>query len=86
MIMGRVRVRWGWANEALNRYLAPGDAECHGVADPLHPDDLARIQVSPTLGPLAETVMAVSLLRCPDQPRALLGGCHPAYPGSGLIG
>jgi hypothetical protein len=33
--------------------------------------DLARIQVSPTLGPLAETVMAVSLLRCPAQPRAL---------------
>lgn len=37
------------------------------------PDDLARLQVSPTLGPLAETVMAVALLRCPDQPRALLG-------------
>jgi len=35
-------------------------------------DDLARIQVSPTLGPLAETVMAVTLLRCPQQPRALL--------------
>jgi hypothetical protein len=35
-------------------------------------DDLARIQVSPTLGPLAETVLAVSLLRCPAQPRALL--------------
>ena len=27
-------------------------------------DDLARIQVSPTLGPLAETVMAVAMLRC----------------------
>ena len=36
-------------------------------------DDLARIQVSPGLGPLAETVMAVTLLRCPDQPRTLLG-------------
>lgn len=36
------------------------------------PDDLARIQVSPTLGPLAETMMAVTLLRCPAQPRALL--------------
>ncbi len=35
------------------------------------PDDLERIQVSPTLGPLAETVMAVSLLRCPEQPRTL---------------
>jgi DNA-binding transcriptional ArsR family regulator len=35
-------------------------------------DDLSRIQVSPTLGPLAETVLAVSLLRCPMQPRALL--------------
>ncbi len=38
------------------------------------PDDLARIQVSPTLGPLAETVLAVALLRCPDQPRTRLGG------------
>jgi DNA-binding transcriptional ArsR family regulator len=28
-------------------------------------EDLERIQVSPTLGPLAETVMALSLLRCP---------------------
>jgi DNA-binding transcriptional ArsR family regulator len=35
-------------------------------------DDLARIQVSPTLGPLAETVMAVALLRSPQQPRSLL--------------
>jgi DNA-binding transcriptional ArsR family regulator len=33
--------------------------------------DLSRIRVSPTLGPLAETVMALSLLRCPLQPRAL---------------
>jgi DNA-binding transcriptional ArsR family regulator len=37
-------------------------------------DDLARIQVSPTMGPLAETVLAVALLRCPQQPRTLLGG------------
>jgi DNA-binding transcriptional ArsR family regulator len=36
-------------------------------------EDLARIQVSPTLGPLAETVLAVSLLRCPMQPRSLFG-------------
>jgi hypothetical protein len=35
------------------------------------PDDLERVQVSPTLGPLAETVMAVMLLRCPEQPRGL---------------
>jgi hypothetical protein len=35
-------------------------------------DDMARIQVSPTLGPLAETVMAVALLRSPQQPRTLL--------------
>jgi len=35
-------------------------------------DDMARIQVSPTLGPLAETVMAVCLLRSPRQPRTLL--------------
>jgi DNA-binding transcriptional ArsR family regulator len=35
-------------------------------------DDLARIQVGATLGPLAETVMAVSLLTCPQQPRARL--------------
>jgi DNA-binding transcriptional ArsR family regulator len=36
-------------------------------------DDLGLIQVSPTLGPLAETVLAVALLRCPQQPRSLLG-------------
>ena len=36
-------------------------------------DDLASIQISPTLGPLAETVMAVTLLRCPAQPHALAG-------------
>ena len=35
-------------------------------------DDLARIQVSPTMGPLAETVLAAALLRCPQQPRTLL--------------
>ena len=35
-------------------------------------DDIARIQVSPTLGPLAETVLAVCLLRSPSQPRTLL--------------
>ncbi len=34
--------------------------------------DLDRIQVGPTLGPLAETVMAVSVLRCPQPSRALL--------------
>src|SRR5215469_9402484 len=34
-------------------------------------DDVARIQVSPTLGPLAETVLAAALLRCPQQPRIL---------------
>jgi Helix-turn-helix domain len=32
-------------------------------------DDLARVQVGPSLGPLAETVMAVSLLKRPHQPR-----------------
>jgi DNA-binding transcriptional ArsR family regulator len=32
-------------------------------------EDLERIQVRPTLGPLAETVKAMSLLRCPQQPR-----------------
>ena len=36
-------------------------------------DDLARIQVSPTMGPLAETVLALALLRSPQQPRTLLG-------------
>ena len=35
-------------------------------------DDLARIQVSPTLGPLAETVLALALLRCSRQPRTML--------------
>jgi len=32
-------------------------------------EDLERIQVRPTLGPLAETVKAVGLLRCTEQPR-----------------
>jgi hypothetical protein len=32
-------------------------------------DDLDRIQIRPTLGPLAETVTAMCLLRCPQQPR-----------------
>jgi|ERR1700678_3281379 DNA-binding transcriptional ArsR family regulator len=36
-------------------------------------EDLARIQVSPTLGPLAETVMALSLLRCQMQSRPSFG-------------
>src|SRR5437870_3533959 len=34
-------------------------------------DDLARIQVSPTLGPLAETVLAMAMVRGPQQPRTL---------------
>jgi len=34
--------------------------------------DLARVQVSPTLGPLAETVLALALLRCSRQPRSML--------------
>jgi Helix-turn-helix domain len=33
-------------------------------------DDLERIQVRPTLGPLGETFKAMGLLRCPQQPRA----------------
>jgi DNA-binding transcriptional ArsR family regulator len=36
-------------------------------------DDLERIQVSATLGPLAETVLALSLLRRPEQPLAQFG-------------
>jgi hypothetical protein len=36
-------------------------------------EDLERIQVGPTLGPLAETVMALSLLRCGNRQPALLG-------------
>jgi DNA-binding transcriptional ArsR family regulator len=39
-------------------------------------DDLSRVQVSPTLGPLAETVMAVSLLRCPQPPRKAFREWH----------
>jgi DNA-binding transcriptional ArsR family regulator len=35
-------------------------------------DDLARIQVSPTLGPLTETVLAVAMLRDTQHPRTLL--------------
>ena len=34
-------------------------------------DDLARIEVSPTMGPLAETVLAAALLRSQRQPRVL---------------
>src|ERR1700730_4288261 len=34
--------------------------------------DLARVQFSPTLGPLAETVLALALLRCSRQPRTML--------------
>jgi DNA-binding transcriptional ArsR family regulator len=34
--------------------------------------DLARIRVSPTLGPLAETMLALALLRCSRQPRTML--------------
>jgi hypothetical protein len=33
-------------------------------------EDLERIQVRPTVGPLAETTAAMCLLRCPQQPRA----------------
>jgi DNA-binding transcriptional ArsR family regulator len=44
-------------------------------------DDLARIQVSPTLGPLAETVMALSLLRCPSQSRSAFGGWRSQVQG-----
>jgi hypothetical protein len=36
-------------------------------------EDLERIQVGPTLGPLAETVLAMSMLRCGAQHPALLG-------------
>jgi DNA-binding transcriptional ArsR family regulator len=32
-------------------------------------EDLERIEVRPALGPLAETTAAMSLLRCPTQPR-----------------
>jgi hypothetical protein len=44
-------------------------------------DDLARIQVSPTLGPLAETVMALTLLRCPTQSRSAFGGWRSQVQG-----
>src|ERR1700734_1776397 len=44
-------------------------------------EDLSRIRVSPTLGPLAETVMALSLLRCPLQPRALFSEWRTAVQG-----
>lgn len=44
-------------------------------------EDLARIQVSTTLGPLAETVMALSLLRCPMQPRASFGAWRAQVQG-----
>ncbi|HTX25426.1 MAG TPA: winged helix-turn-helix domain-containing protein [Streptosporangiaceae bacterium] len=36
-------------------------------------EDLARIQISPTLGPLAETVMGLVLLRSPCAPRRMFG-------------
>jgi DNA-binding transcriptional ArsR family regulator len=36
--------------------------------------DLAQIQIAPTLGPLAETLFALSLLRCPIQRPPAFGG------------
>jgi hypothetical protein len=36
--------------------------------------DLAQIQIAPTLGPLAETLFALSLLRCPVQRPLAFGG------------
>jgi DNA-binding transcriptional ArsR family regulator len=44
-------------------------------------EDLSRIRVSPTLGPLAETVMALSLLRCPMLPRASFSGWRTQVQG-----
>ena len=44
-------------------------------------DDLARVQVSPALGPLAETVMAVSLLKQPRLPRSLFTEWHSQIRG-----
>jgi predicted transcriptional regulator len=45
-------------------------------------DDLARIQVGPTLGPLAETVKALSLLQCPMQSRTLFGAWRAQVQGN----
>jgi hypothetical protein len=45
------------------------DPEGHGLRIHFTDEDLERIQVRPTLGPLGETVKAMSLLRCPRQPR-----------------
>jgi hypothetical protein len=36
--------------------------------------DLAQIQIAPTLGPFAETLFALSLLRCPVQRPPAFGG------------
>jgi DNA-binding transcriptional ArsR family regulator len=44
-------------------------------------DDLTHIQVSPTLGPLAETVMAVALLKQPRRPRRLFTEWHSQIRG-----
>jgi hypothetical protein len=49
-------------------------------------EDLERIQVSPTLGPLAETVIALELLACPLQPHAMSSETGPTcgmIPGRG---
>jgi hypothetical protein len=43
--------------------------------------DLERIQVSPTLGPLSETVMALSLLRCPVRSRGTFSEWHGQVSG-----
>jgi DNA-binding transcriptional ArsR family regulator len=39
-------------------------------------DDLRRIQLCPSPGPLTETLMAFSFLRCPNQPRDLFRAWH----------
>ena len=44
-------------------------------------DDLDRIQVRPTLGPLAETVKALCLLRCPQRPRGPYGAWRSQVKG-----
>ena len=44
-------------------------------------EDLERIQVRPTLGPLAETVKAMSMLRCQQQSRVPYGQWHSQVRG-----
>jgi hypothetical protein len=68
-----MRAAPGSGGGSIDRGAVVSQAEGHGWRIHFTAEDLERIQVSPTLGPLAETVMALGLLRCGRQRPALLG-------------